>query len=107
MSSDTYSFISDPGHGWLQVPMSELEELGIASEVSRSSRRSGTVAYLEEDRDAELFVSAKIRACPSWDVNHNVTYSHAELPSRIRDLPPYSPPAGSVPSENGGPEIAC
>lgn len=107
MSSDTYFFISDPGHGWLQVPIRELEELGIASEVSPSSRQSGDTAYLEEDCDAELFASAKTRADPSWNVDDNVAYHHSSLPSRIRDLPPYSPPTETRSSENGGPEIAC
>ena len=56
-----YRFISDPGHGWLEVPLSELVELGIAQEISSFSYQSkdGNLVYLEEDCDLGRFADAK------------------------------------------------
>lgn len=55
-----YKFYSDPGHGWLVVPMKELIELGIAERISRYSYLDPVTqeAFLEEDCDAGLFMSA-------------------------------------------------
>lgn len=50
----TYRFISDPGHGWLEVPLADLQELGIAHKISPYSYYDTATgfAYLEEDLDA-------------------------------------------------------
>jgi len=53
-----FRFISDPGHGWVEVPMQLIELLGIKSKISAYSYRKGTMAYLEEDCDAFEFVQA-------------------------------------------------
>jgi hypothetical protein len=50
-----YTFISDPGHGWLRVPIAECKGLDISSYSFRDSKW----AYLEEDRDAPLFMRAR------------------------------------------------
>ncbi len=57
----SYRFITDPGHGWLEVPMAELVELEIAHKISKHSymSRDGKMAYLEEDCDAPRFNDAK------------------------------------------------
>jgi hypothetical protein len=50
----TYQFISDPGHGWLRVPLAE-----IAGETySAYSYQDAEFAYLEEDCDAGKFMKA-------------------------------------------------
>lgn len=46
-----FTFHSDPGHGWLEVPRSLLDILGIAGDVSRYSYTDGPHAFLEEDCD--------------------------------------------------------
>jgi hypothetical protein len=51
-----YNFISDGGHGWIEVPMSDVYKLGLANKISSYSYRHGDIAYLEEDSDASLFV---------------------------------------------------
>jgi len=51
-------FISDPGHGWLEVPMSDLVALGIASEITNYSFMKGDLAYLEEDWDVTQYIKA-------------------------------------------------
>ena len=49
-----YTFIIDPGHGWLRVPLAEIRGLAISS----YSFRDANYAYLEEDCDAPLFMRA-------------------------------------------------
>lgn len=51
----TFDFISDPGHGWVKVPIKLLWELGIAEKITTYSYQRGEYAYLEEDGDATLF----------------------------------------------------
>ena len=50
-------FICDPSHGWGEVPMSLIDELGIGGEISNYSFRKGDKAYLEEDCDLSLFLN--------------------------------------------------
>jgi hypothetical protein len=54
-----YRFISDPGHGWLEVPVKELTTLGVAHLISSCSYVKGALAYLEEDCDMSVFLTAK------------------------------------------------
>lgn len=51
-----YRKISDPGHGWLEVPVKDILELGVESQISPHSYVRGKLAYLEEDVDAPLFL---------------------------------------------------
>ena len=48
-----YKFISDSGHGWLRVPIGELEP----HEYTRYSYRNEDYAFLEEDCDAGKFLA--------------------------------------------------
>ena len=60
------TFISDPGHGWLRVPVTDIAALGIEGDLSPYSfisictepHQSGKFAYLEEDDDCAVFVQA-------------------------------------------------
>ena len=53
-----YNFIVDGGHGWIEVPMADVREVGGANKISQFSYRHDNVAYLEEDCDASTFVDA-------------------------------------------------
>ena len=53
-----YDFYSDPGHGWLQVKLDELVELGIQDKISHYSYIRGDTVYLEEDCDMSTFMNA-------------------------------------------------
>jgi hypothetical protein len=53
-----YTYHTDPGHGWLEVGIDELDLLGIRSEVSSYSYMNAGKAYLEEDCDMALFMNA-------------------------------------------------
>ena len=52
-----YRFISDPGHGWLEVPLTELQR--ICPVKSQFSYKNGVFAYLEEDCDMPKFLRIK------------------------------------------------
>ncbi len=56
-----YLFIETPGHGWLRVPLSELDALGIRDKITKYSYEDDLYAYLEEDDDLTTFVEAKER----------------------------------------------
>lgn len=48
-------FHTDPGHGWLQVPLNTIQGLGI----SPYSYQDGIYAYLEEDSDMGKWLEAR------------------------------------------------
>ena len=54
-----YTFIHEPGHGWLKVPLAEIEALGIGEQITAFSFRDNEFAYLEEDQDMGIFWEAK------------------------------------------------
>lgn len=54
-----YDFISDPGHGWLKVPMMDLMASGISGQISEYSYQTRDFAFLEEDCDAGIFIEAE------------------------------------------------
>lgn len=49
-------FISDPGHGWLEVPRADVERSGAA--ISAYSYQHDRMVYLEEDCDARAYLEA-------------------------------------------------
>ena len=51
-----FQCISDPGHGWLKVPLTVLAELRMLDAITRSSYIRKGYAYLEEDCDLSAFV---------------------------------------------------
>jgi len=55
-------FYYDAAHGWLEVPRADLAELGILGRISGFSYERGELVYLEEDRDAGVWVLACERA---------------------------------------------
>jgi hypothetical protein len=52
------TFISDPGHGWLRVPLADIAALGIEGGISAYSFIDGRFAYLKEDCDYGRFITA-------------------------------------------------
>ena len=85
----TLKFISDPGHGWLEVPMRHIRTLGIESRVSGYSFYNDDHAYLEEDCDAGVFMDAA--RGKNWNVDFNEV--HQEV-TPIRDYARYYVGAG-------------
>lgn len=82
-----YRLLEDPGHAWLEVPVTELERLGIAGDISSFSYLSsdGKTAYLEEDCDLSTFCRAKgwtpANAETHWTEQHHNTGFVRNLPS--------------------------
>ena len=86
MINQCFIFHTDPHHGWLEVTIDQLKELGLKTDdFSKSSYRSGNNVYLEEDLDAGKFLSAykkkyhKYPACSEEHTNND---------SFVRELPP-------------------
>ena len=58
-TNNSFKMYSDPGHGWLAVRLTDLEDVGLTTEsFSNYSYRKGKTVYLEEDCDADIFVRA-------------------------------------------------
>jgi len=53
-----FDFYSDPGHGWIKVPIKLLDDLDILDKITACSYLRGQYAYLEEDCDATTFCNA-------------------------------------------------
>ena len=84
--SDTYPYYTDPGHGWLKVPVQKLVDLGIENKITPFSYMRGSFVYLEEDCDAYTFGVAyqeKYGHKPKHKT-HNTNRS-----SKIRNYQPY------------------
>ena len=81
-----YIFHEDPGHGWLQVPYSELVELGIAFRISGCSYRLRDWCFLEEDCDAPLFLEALKERGILYNFVNRV---YPRDPAPIRNYPNY------------------
>jgi hypothetical protein len=58
------TFIIDPGHGWLRVPLADIAALRIEEDISPYSFIDGRYAYLEEDCDYTVFINA----CTAQDI---------------------------------------
>lgn len=84
-----FNFYTDPGHGWLKVPMKLLKELKIEKDIScHSYYRKGHV-YLEEDCDLLKFVNA-MKEQRNWTfLEQNIKSSHTDRSSKIRNYEMY------------------
>lgn len=56
--STKLTFIADPGHGWLRVPLVDIAALGLETAISSYSFIDGHFTYLEEDADAAIYMKA-------------------------------------------------
>ena len=52
------TYYHDAGHGWLEVPVADLLELGVADKISSCSYVNNGMAYLEEDCDVGTYYKA-------------------------------------------------
>lgn len=84
-----FTFYTDPGHGWLEVPRVELIRLGIADKISSYSYESsdGATVYLEEDDDAGKFIEAFKAAGGTVELAEN---NSPRSDSPVRSLPHYT-----------------
>jgi hypothetical protein len=84
-----YVFHSDPGHGWLEVSLKELEDLRIAHKISPFSYLHKGRVYLEEDCDMSIFAFAK-----GWKIGGNAPIKdvHYNNECPIRNYSSYHHP---------------
>ena len=57
-SSQVLTFVSDPGYGWLAVPLTDVAALGVETKISPYSFIDGRFAYLEENEDYAVYMDA-------------------------------------------------
>jgi hypothetical protein len=83
----TIPIFEDPGHGWARFSRSRLQRLGIAERISCFSYQNGANAFLEEDCDLGVLVSA-LRS-----LGYNVRFRthHTNRQSKIRSFDIYRP----------------
>jgi len=81
-----YLFIDTPAHGWLRVPLSELDALRIRDNITEYSYEDDLYAYLEEDCDLTTFIEAKERKHgPEYDIERDAyTVYTNEFPDKKR-----------------------
>ena len=77
------TFLADPGHGWLSVSRKDLKTLGIQNVISNCSFQRGQRVYLEEDRDAVLFLDAAKKN--GWDLQIKESSSNKKSWVRYQD----------------------
>ena len=78
------NFYTDSGHGWLEVYQEELTIMGISNDISHYSYTKADKAYLEEDRDASIYLN-ELKSL-------GIPYSFNEIfheQSPIRNYSPY------------------
>lgn len=50
-----------PSHGYLQIPIEEIQRFGLENQISAFSYTKNEYMYLEEDRDVRVFLSARAK----------------------------------------------
>ena len=87
MATKRFTFISDPGHGWLKVSRADLIAAGVDLLISRYSYQRGDTVWLEEDCDAGIFLTALTNAGKEF----KIAEKHGNRQSTIRSLERYDP----------------
>lgn len=83
----SFTYYTDPGHGWVEVPLELIHELGLADKITHYSYQRGDTVYLEEDCDAGELIAEMARRGMKYEVKDvNSNYD-----SFIRSLRPYAP----------------
>lgn len=80
MPTATYRLFEGPGHGWLEVPVSEVTP---DMHITRYSWIVGDKYYLEEDVDMWRFLTAKYgRNFTGADLRRIITMVYQDAPGR-------------------------
>lgn len=80
-----FDYVTDSSHGWLKVPMAELERLNIVDDISTCSYVKNDMAYLEEDSDMAIFLTAR----QAREEKVNLVEHARKGSSRIRNYPMF------------------
>ena len=92
----------DGGHAWLEVEKFYLDATMTAKQISSFSYQSndGTIAYLEEDCDAYIFLKAFKSQFSDITVESPRKYASGNSRSFVRSLPSYQVNPYVYPSNN-------
>ena len=82
----TLQMFSDPGHGWVRFPKARLAKLGIADKISTYSYQNGANAFLEEDCDLSVLITA-LKASGYEDIKFKEGWTNRR--SKIRNFDYY------------------
>lgn len=81
-----FLFHSDAGHGWLEVGLSDIQNLGLAGQISSYSKTLNQRVFLEEDLDAPLFLDAYEK---KFNTKPDIVGVKPMETSFVRSLEPY------------------
>lgn len=87
MEKATFRYITDAGHGWLEVPRQLLRELDIEYDITVFSYIDKGRAYLEEDCDMQTFCDAF--RTQLTDVELDIKSIYVGDQAFVRNLRPY------------------
>ena len=75
----------DPGHSWFKVSRALLKRLEIEHKISPYSYQRKDMAYLEEDCDADILLTA----LEAKEIGYKIKPYHTNKCSKIRNYIPY------------------
>lgn len=84
-----YRYYHDPAHGFVEVLLSELIDLGITDQISKYSYQGGAYAWLEEDQDVYTWMQAHRAQDPNWAPEFKHLYTGYHF---IRNMERYGTP---------------
>lgn len=89
----TFTFHTDDGHGWLEVHIYDAYDVGLDVDSFTSySYRAGQTLFLEEDRDASVFIKAYEDNGRTFKTNERYHGSYSD----IRDCDRIAPSKSSI-----------
>lgn len=80
-------YYTDPGHGWVAVKRSVIEQFDLTNVISSYSYQLGNTVYLEEDCDAFALATA----LKNKGIAVEYIMKSSENRSPIRNYKPYKP----------------
>jgi hypothetical protein len=80
-------FLSDPGHGWLRVPLQLLNDWNISNKISDYSYKTTNFAYLEEDCDASIFIDEAKKRNYKYSIHYKLI---KDFDYYLKSVGPYS-----------------
>ena len=80
-----YTYIQTPGHGYLSVSNKEIQRLNLVDTISSGSYMNLTRTFLEEDRDAGLFLKAKENLNEKYEIKSSYREVRQILPGGFYD----------------------
>ena len=85
MKNVTVKYYTDPSHGWIAVKRKLLQRLNLLEKISSYSYTKGKTVYLEEDRDATLFLETAKKHSICITVKGPNRHTNARHPIRSYD----------------------